>query len=287
MPRKKETLTLSVPPGTKAQLEAIADRLDIRWGKHPSPSGLVGAIAQQHIEVGLPFRLTSGQVQALRQSVKDLMDAGHVEEAKSVITLLLDRGTLTPPLRQSLMQQVSQPLEGWRIQLEQLIEQRQPFRLVYQNSQETTLEFTVRHAETIFYEKRFYLQIWCDETDDSTDLPELQHNRCLRLDRIQALLPTEGEWRSCCDAIEVKLQITGRLVRAYEAKENDLEDQLVHNNLRLITKKVINPFWFLREIQRYGSDCLVISPDAMRERHITAVKATLDGYDRLALNPSP
>ena len=30
MPRKKETLTLSVPPGTKAQLEAIADRLDIR-----------------------------------------------------------------------------------------------------------------------------------------------------------------------------------------------------------------------------------------------------------------
>ena len=46
MPRKKESITLSIPPGTKAKLEAIADRLDIRWGKSPSTSGLLVAIAQ-------------------------------------------------------------------------------------------------------------------------------------------------------------------------------------------------------------------------------------------------
>lgn len=281
MPRKKETLTLSVPPGTKAQLEVIADRLNIRWGRNPSPSGLVSAIAQQDVEVGRPFQLTSGQVKALQQSVKDLIDAGHVEEARSVITLLLDRGTLEAPLRQSLMQQVSQPLEGWRIQLEQFIEQRQPFRLVYQNSQDTTLEFTVRHAEIIFYEKRFYLQIWCDETEDSTDLPELQHNRCLRLDRIQALLPTEGEWRSCFDAIEVKLQLTGWLVRAYEAKANDLEDQIINDNLRLIIRKVVNPFWFLREIRLYEPNCIILSPLAMCERHTADLKATLERYAQI------
>ncbi|MBD0266390.1 MAG: transcriptional regulator, partial [Tolypothrix sp. Co-bin9] len=50
MPRKKETLTLSVPPGTKDQLEALARRLNILWGKDPSISGLLVAIAQQKPE---------------------------------------------------------------------------------------------------------------------------------------------------------------------------------------------------------------------------------------------
>ncbi|NJK69006.1 MAG: hypothetical protein HC941_22970, partial [Microcoleus sp. SU_5_3] len=36
---KKEALTLSVPPETKEQLEAIALRLGIFWGKSPSVSG--------------------------------------------------------------------------------------------------------------------------------------------------------------------------------------------------------------------------------------------------------
>ena len=46
MPRKKETITLSIPPGTKEQLEAIARQLNITWGKEPSISGLIVAIAQ-------------------------------------------------------------------------------------------------------------------------------------------------------------------------------------------------------------------------------------------------
>jgi predicted DNA-binding transcriptional regulator YafY len=278
MPRKKETLTLSVPPGTKARLEAIAERLNIHWGNNPSASGLIAAIAQQDVEVGRSFKLSPIQVKALRQSVRDLIDAGHVEEAKSVITLLIDKGDLEAPLRQSLIQQISQPLEGWRIQLDQLIAQKQPFHLVYQNSQGLPLEYTVRHAEVIFYEKRYYLQIWCDETDDSTDLPELRHNRCLRLDRIQAIFPSSGEWRNRFDAIEIQLHFKGWLVQAYEPKNDDVQDEVV-NNVRRVTKKVINPFWLIREVRRYGSDCIIVSPDEVRDRFKQELLTMVEQYN--------
>jgi predicted DNA-binding transcriptional regulator YafY len=278
MPRKKETLTLSVPPGTKAQLEAIADRLNIRWGNNPSPSGLVAAIAQQALEVGQTFKLDPAQTKALRQGVRDLIDAGHVEEARIVLTLLIDRGSLEAPLRQELIQQISQPLEGWRIQIDQFIAQQQPFHLIYQNSQGETLEYTVRYAEVIFYEKRYYLQIWCEETEDSTDLPELQHNRCFRLDRIQALFPISGEWRDRCDSIQVELAFTQAMVSAYETKEEDIQN-IVINEVRHVTRNIINPFWLFREIRRYGSTCTIVSPPIIRDRFKQELLKMLEQYD--------
>jgi hypothetical protein len=262
MPRKKETLTLSVPPGTKAKLEAIADRLDIRWGTNPSPSGLVAAIAQQAIEVGQSLKLDPTQTKALRQGVRDLVDAGHVEEARSVLTLLIDRGQLEAPLRQELIQQISQPIEGWRIQVDQLIAQRQPFHLVYQNSQSETLEYTV----------------WCEDTADSTDFPELRHNRCFRLDRIQAVFPISGEWRGHCDSIQVELSFTKAMVKAYETKEEDTQNEIIDGE-RHVTRNVINPFWLFREVRRYGSTCTILSPQSVRDRFKQELLEMLNQYN--------
>lgn len=282
MPRKKETLTLSVPPGTKEKLEAIAERLKIFWGKNPSPSGLIAAIARQELEVGPPFALSTEQVQALCQAVKDLIDAGHIAEAQSVLTLLLDRGQLAAPLRQMLLQDVSKPIEAWRILVDQQIEKQQPFHLVYLNSQKQELEFTARYAEICFYEKRFYLQIWCDETADvETDipeLPELWHNRCLRLDRIKALLPINGEWRGQLDFIEVQLQLRGWLVNAYEPKPEDINDESAED-VRYLTRRVVNPFWFLRDISRYWEDCIILSPQSMQMRMQKKIAAMYDQYN--------
>ncbi|MGB7439448.1 MAG: WYL domain-containing protein [Coleofasciculaceae cyanobacterium] len=282
MPRKKETLTLSVPPGTKEQLEAIARRLGIFWGKSPSPSGLISAIAQAKLEVGKSFTLNSKQVKALRQATKDLIDAGHVEDAQSIIALLLDRGNLEAPLRQSLMQQVGKPSEPWRVLVEQQIEKKQPFRILYTNSQRQELDFTVRYAEICFYEKRFYLQVWCEETEDVEnhipDLPELWHNRCLRLDRIQTILPTSGEWRGEFDALKVYLQFQGWLVKAYEPKSEDVEDK-VTENVRLVVRRVVNHFWFIREISRYWEDCTILEPESMRSRLKEKVKSMCHRYD--------
>jgi len=267
MTRKKEALTLSVVPGTKVQLEEIARRLNINWGKEPSVSGLIVAIAQQQVEVGKRFNLTQVQVQALEQAIKLLIDSGYLPEAKTLSALMLERADIAPPLRQSVLERMSQSGEAWRMLIEQQIENRQPFRLYYQDSQKKTWEFTVRHAQINFREKRFYLEIWSEETQGNFDLPELSHNRSLRLDRIinLTLLPIEGMWREDFDWVKVQLHFLKGLVRAYEPKPQDVSDNF-DGDVRKVVRKVSNTFWLEREILAYGQDCVVISPESLRDR---------------------
>jgi predicted DNA-binding transcriptional regulator YafY len=282
MPRKKETITLSIPPGTKEQLEVLARRLNILWGKEPSVSGLIVAIAQQAVEVGKPFTLNTNQVKALQQAIKALNDVGHVGEAQTILALLLDKGKLEAPLRQSLLQQVSEPAQGWRILIEDLINKQQPFHLVYRNSQSQELEFTVRYAEIPFYEKRFYLQVWCEETqdveNDIPDLPELWHNRCLRFDRIRSVLPISGDWRGKLDSIKVYLQFKGWLAKAYEPKDDDIENEFI-GDVRQVVRRVANPFWLIREVSRYWEDCVILAPDSMRDRVKQKLRLQCQQYD--------
>jgi hypothetical protein len=267
MPRKKEALTLSVPPGTKEQLEAIASRLNILWGKKPSPSGLIVAIAQQQLEVGQRFPLTSVQVQSLEQAAKLLIDSGYIPEAQTLIALVLERANLEPPQRQSLLQLISQPVEAWQVLLDQRIENRQPFRLYYQDAQKKAWEFTVRYAQIKVREKRFYLETWNEETEGNYDIPELAHNRSLRLDRITnlATLPIEGEWRDNQDFVKVQLHFYRGLARAYEAKAEDVSDTW-DGNVRKVVKEVSNTFWLIREVSQYWEDCEIVSPESVRDR---------------------
>ncbi|MEH2198710.1 helix-turn-helix transcriptional regulator [Nostoc sp.] len=269
MPRKKETITLSIPPGTKEQLEAIARQLNITWGKEPSISGLIVAIAQQSIEVGKPFTLDFNQVNALQQSIKALNDAGHIEEAQTVLALLLERGNLEAPLRQLLMKQLSQPIQEWRSRIEELIKAKHPFYLLYQNSQGHELDYKVRHAEVRFFEKRFYLMIWCEETadveNDIPELPQLWHNRCLSFERIKSVVPTSGDWRGELDYVKVQLHFRDWLAKAYQPKEDDIEDEMI-NDVRQVVRRVANPFWLIREVSRYWEDCVIVSPESLRDR---------------------
>jgi len=269
MPRKKDTITLSIPPGTKEKLEEIARRLNILWGKDPSISGLIVAIAQQSVEVGKPFTLDSNQVNALQQAIKALNDAGRIGEAQTVLALLLERGNLEAPLRQSLMKQLGQPVREWLSRIEELIQAKQPFYLLYQNSQGQELDYKVRHAEVRFFDKRFYLMIWCDETADVEDeipeLPELWHNRCLSFDRIKSVVATSGDWRGELDYIKVQLHFRGWLAKAYQPKEDDLEDDTI-NDVRQVVRRVANPFWLIREVSRYWEDCVIVSPESLRDR---------------------
>ncbi|MGQ4646183.1 helix-turn-helix transcriptional regulator [Lyngbya aestuarii] len=285
MPRKKETLTLSVPPGTKKQLEAIARRLGIFWGKSPSPSGLISAIAQQKLEVGQPFVLNHTQVAALQQATKVLVDTGYVGEAQTLSNLLSERGNLSAPLRQAILQQVIQPAVAWRIIVEQQINNQQPFRLLYGNAQGQDLAYTVRYAEITFEEKRFYLEIWCEETEDikDTDFPELIHNRCLRLDRIKTIIPTSGQWRDeGLDHFKVYLHFRRGMVKAYEPREADISNEVIGEEsqpVRQVVRRVSNPFWLIREVRRYGRDCTVISPENVREQVKKELRAECQHYD--------
>ncbi|AFY85313.1 helix-turn-helix transcriptional regulator [Oscillatoria acuminata] len=279
MIRKKETITLSIPPGTKERLEEIAAELKVLWGDRGSISGLLTAIAQGKFQVGQSLTLTSAQVQALQQANRLLIDTGHSPQAQTLTSLLLDRGNLEAPLRLALQQLVNQPSEVWRLRAEEQIQKQQPFRLFYLNAQERELEYTVRCAQVTFREKRFYLEIWCEETEDipNTDFPELIHNRCLRLDRIQEIQPIAGEWRNGLDFIEVYLHFYEGLVKAYESKDSDISNEVI-GEVRQVVRRVSHPFWLIREILPYGKKCLVVAPQAMRDRVKEEIHAIYQRY---------
>lgn len=282
MPRKKETITLSIPPGTKEQLEAIARHLNILWGKDPSISGLIVAIAGQAVEVGKPFTLDSNQVNALQQAIKALSDAGRIGEAQTVITLLLERGNLAIAMRQSLLKQASKLVQPWRSQIDEYRQNQQPFYLLYENSQGQELQYTVRYAEPRFFDKRFYLMIWCEETEDVEnlipDLPELWHNRNLVFDRIRGVVPASGEWREGLDYIKVYLHFQGWMVKSYQRREDDLEDEMI-GDVRQVVRRVVNEFWLIREVARYWEDCVIVSPLSLRDRLKQKLLTLCELYD--------
>jgi predicted DNA-binding transcriptional regulator YafY len=269
MPRKKDTITLSIPPGTKKKLEEIACKLNITWGKEPSISGLIVAIAEKSLEVGKLFTLDSNQINAFQQAIKALSDAGRIGEAQTVITLLLERGNLDVAVRQLLLKQASKLVQAWQSRIDEYRQNKQPFYLLYENSQKQELQYTVRYAEPRFFDKRFYLMIWCEETEDVEnlipELPELWHNRTLIFDRIRSVVPASGEWREELDYIKVYLHFRGWMVKSYQRREDDLEDEII-GDVRQVVRRVVNDFWLIREVARYWEDCVIVSPDNLRDR---------------------
>ena len=282
MVRKKETITLSIPPGTKEELEAIARRLNIFWGKDPSISGLLVAIAQQKPEARKLFTLNRDQSDALLQATKIISDNGNILQAQTLLSLLLEQGELEVPLRQALEQLFKTPSDAWRTQVDEYINNQQPFHLLYRNAQEANLSYNVRYAQISFEEKRFYLEIWCEETEDlkNPDFPELIHNRCLRLDRIQGITPINRQWRKeGLDYLKVYLHFYRGLVKAYESKDNrDLSNEVI-GEIRQVVRRVSNPFWLIREIFHYGEDCEIISPENVRQQFKRKLRSLCQRYD--------
>jgi predicted DNA-binding transcriptional regulator YafY len=239
------------------------------------------AIAQHRLDVGEPFTLNSAEVAALQQSIRLLIDSGYIEQARSLSQLLVTRGNLEAPLRQSLLQQVIQPTVAWRIQAEEYINEKQPFLVLYRNPKGEDLAYTVRYAEISFEEKRFYLEIWCEETDDikNPDYPELIHNRCLRFDRIQSIVKTDGEWRDeGLDYLKVYLHFYRGMVNAYDPRARDISDRVV-GDIREVVRNVSNPFWLIREVSRYWEDCAIVSPQKVRDRFQQKLIALCRHYD--------
>lgn len=282
MPRKKDTITLSIPPGTKEKLEEIARSLNITWGKEPSISGLIVAIAEKSLEVGKPFVLDSNQVNALQQAIKALNDAGRIGESQTILTLLLERGNLDASIRQSLLKQASKLVQAWRSQIDEYRQKQQPFYLFYENSQGEELQYTVRYAEPRFFDKRFYLMIWCEETEDVEnqipDLPELWHNRTLIFDRIRLIVPASGEWREGLDDIKVYLHFRGWMVKSYQRREDDLEDEMI-GDVRQVVRRVVNELWLIREVARYWENCVIVSPESLRNRLKQKLLSLCNLYD--------
>ncbi|UBF30648.1 WYL domain-containing protein (plasmid) [Kovacikia minuta CCNUW1] len=225
------------------------------------------------------------RIRALHQSIQALTDAGHPESAQIVAQLLTERSELPIPLRNEIERSLETPLASWRLEIDQYIRCQQPFQLTYRDAADRPWSFTIRHARITPYERRQYLECWCDETEGNQDLPELQHNWTLRLDRIPdaALTTVQGQWRPGLDHLEVEMHLLKGLAFAYEAKTTDISNEWLRDfnpPVRRVVRRVSNTFWFFREVLRYGEDCIIQAPGAVKQRFKQKLEVLYEHYSK-------
>jgi predicted DNA-binding transcriptional regulator YafY len=283
MSRKGQSITLSISERDKAQLEAIALELGMKWGDRPNISKLVEAIARRQLLVFPNNDWSETRIRALERSISALTDIGQIEQARIVAELLLERSELSLPLRAEIERFLQNLPPPWRLEIDRYILREQPFQLTYQDAADRLWNFTVRYAKVTPHEKRQYLDCWCEETEGNQDIDDLQHNWCLRLDRIQeaAVTPVEGQWLPSLDQIEVEMHLLKGLAFGYRAKPEDCANDwlLDQPRVRRVVRKVSNTFWFFREIAPYWDDCVIVSPDSLRDRIKQKLRLQCQQYD--------
>jgi hypothetical protein len=282
--RKGRSITLSLEENDKAQLEAIAYELGMKWGNDPNISRLIKAIARRQLLVFPNNDWSRDRINTLNKARNLLIDAGQIEDALILAHLLLERSEITLPLRQEIKQFIAKPAAPWRIEVERYIRQQQPFQLAYQDAAERVWNFTISYAEIAQHEERQYLDCWCEETEGNRDIAELSHNWYLRFDRMAdvAISPIKGPWRGQLDSIPVKLHLYRGLAFAYRSKtEADEVNEWVADlpQVRQVVRRVTNTFWLFREVRRYGPECVILSPDAVRDRFKQELISMMEQYN--------
>jgi predicted DNA-binding transcriptional regulator YafY len=287
MTRKGQSITLSLQEHDKAVLQQIALELGSTWGgdNKPNISNLIKAIAQRKFLVTPNSDWPTTRIQTLITAQQLLIDTGKITDAQILAELLLSRRELTIPQRTELQQFLDNPPPPWRQTLDQYIRSQTPFRLAYYDAADRPFSFSIHHAQISLIEKRQYLQCWCEETEGSQDVPELVHNRTLRLDRIPdaAVTPLKAKWKSDLDRIDVEFHLFSGLIYAYRgADKHDQVNELINTSVtvRRIIRPIASTFWFFREILPYGEDCEIIAPESIRQIFHQKIRLLANRYDR-------
>lgn len=270
MSRKGQSITLSVSERDKSQLEALAQEFGKTWGDRPNISKLIEAIARRQLTIAPNHDWPQTRIQALDIARQQLLDLGKIDEALAIAQLLSDRSELTLPFRAEIDRFLSNPLPVWRQKIDNFIHRNQPFRLSYRDAADRLWSYTVLHAKMIPIEKRQYLVCRCEESDGNQDVPGLEHNRTLLLDRIEdaAVMSVDRTWLPDLERISVEFHLFGRLAFNYRRKQEDEEVSDLEGDppIRRVTRPIFNTFWFFREIAPYWEDCAIASPDSVRDR---------------------
>ncbi|MEM9819015.1 MAG: WYL domain-containing protein, partial [Cyanobacteria bacterium P01_D01_bin.6] len=124
MTRKGQSITLSLSEADKAHLQQLADEFGQTWGNKPNISKLVKAIARNELRIALNHDWPTERINALNKARGLLVDAGDIETAMEIATLLLERSELTIPLRQELKAFAAQPAHPWRLEIDQFLKQQ-------------------------------------------------------------------------------------------------------------------------------------------------------------------
>ncbi|HIK39595.1 WYL domain-containing protein [Thermoleptolyngbya sp. M55_K2018_002] len=284
MPQKRSSITLSIEEHEKAQLEQLALEFDQTWGDKPNVSKLLKAIARGKLRLAVNHDWSRDRIDTCNKALNLLKDAGQINEALELAQLLLERSELSHPLRQEIERWVNQPTAPWRTDLDRCIQLHRPFKLIYQDAADRLWNFTVRHAKIERHEDRQYLDCWCDETEGNQDIELLRHNRSLRLDRIPdeaVIAPADGQWQPELSHIEIELHLKRGLALGYRTKTGaDLTNEwLPERQIRRVVRRIHNTFWFFREVRRYGSECVIVSPEAVRDRFKQELLAMIEQYN--------
>jgi len=164
----------------------------------------------------------------------------------------------------------------------ELITNKVPFHLSYVDAAGRFFTFTARYAEVVYREKRHYLECWCDQTENNQDIPGLQHNWSLRIDRIpeedSAVVPLDSAtWREGLEVLPVQFELYGWLAHAYVLQPNDRLDYW-DKKTKVITRQITSTFWFIREVIQYGKNCKILSQSGVRERLIDQLEGAIAHY---------
>jgi hypothetical protein len=286
MSRVGQSITLSVSEKEKQALEILAGEFGLLWGDKPNISKLIKEIANNKLKIAPNNDWKPDRLQVIKQAIDSLIDAGETPIALELAKLLLERSELTGPLRKEVERLVDNPPPAWRSELDRYIHRQQPFQLSYQDAGDRLWQFHLYHAIINRHEDRLYLDCWCEETEGNQDIPELDHNWSLRLDRIpddSLITPIRGgKWRDRLDSVAVELHLFNGLARSYRTKSGiDTANELIQTEppVRQITRQVTSTFWFFREILRYGEDCLLVSPEGIRERFHQKIQRLYQRYE--------
>ncbi|WP_024547053.1 WYL domain-containing protein [Picosynechococcus sp. NKBG15041c] len=271
MGRKGQSVTLSLLEREKAELEKLALEYGCIWGDRPNISKLIKLIAKRELKIAPNNDWQLERINALERIRTFLIDQGQLDEAIALAQILSERGELKDiALKQEIEKFLQQPLPTWRQRIDSFIRCQQPFQLSYQDAQERIWSFAIHYAQIVTHEKRQYLDCWATEIEGNFDLPELQHNWSLRLDRIQdaSVSPLNHKWRAQPDMIAVEVHLYRSLAFSYQGKSTDTHNDW-HSEFpktRQIIRNITSTFWFFREILPYGKDCKIISPDSVGDR---------------------
>ncbi|NJM74821.1 MAG: WYL domain-containing protein [Acaryochloridaceae cyanobacterium RU_4_10] len=286
MTRKGRAITISLKEPDKIALQTIATQLGYTWGDNPNISKLVEAIAQQKLLIAPNHDWSAELIATLHKAMLCLHERGNSSNAQTIAELLLKRSELKNPLRKEIerfLESLQKP--NWRKRLDEFIDQSQPFQLAYQDAAQRIWTFHIQHAE-ICPRSHEYLDCWCQENSGNTDLPKLQHNWTLRLDRITdaALSPIDKKWRPDLDRLRVELHLYNGLAFAYEPKTNDIYTDWVPDlpQTKKVIREVSSTFWLFREILPYGEDCAIASPPEVRDRFRDKLLMLCNRYDDTA-----
>ncbi len=283
MTRPGRALTLSLNEADRAALTQLAQEFGMMWGDKPNISKLIERIARRELTISHNNDWDSHKIKALNMAIKALIDAGETAQAQIVAQILLARSELTIPLRAELTKYTDNPLPSWRQKIDELLHQHRPFRLTYRDAADRPFTFTVLYGKVIPIEKRQYLTCQCIESEGNNDVPGLEHNWFLRLDRIQnaIVVPMAEKWdNKGLETIPVEFHLTGGLAFAYERRKDDLEVTDLDTELptKRVVRKINSTFWFFREILPYGDDCVVVAPDAVVEIFSRKVRSLAAKY---------